>query len=146
MRRVGLTVCTTVIGGLIAAVAYAQLPLTSDLINFAGGGVAVASPPDPATGAGDESPMRLGIIMWTARESATLPLSLTLTSRGLRQILFFDPAPLIDVAASDAEPSSEPRCSSERLTPYRRTTRPPAGRRLPRRCGGRYGRRCAHLI
>src|SRR5688572_14946313 len=70
--------------------------LTSDLIHFSTGNVESAT-------LDDGSRVHIGVVAWSARAGSP-PLAVTLTSRGLRSVAFFDPAPLLDApfAASEA--------------------------------------------
>ena len=98
MRKSGLEFAAILTACFAVTTASAQPSMTSDVLNFVGGDVTSGQ-------ADDETVVRLGMVSWTAREGPALPVTLTLLGRGLHQILFFDPAPLIDVDAVSDEAS-----------------------------------------
>lgn len=88
---------------VLAAIAEAQVPPTSDLIHFAGGDSSVILGAERFEVGSHRWYVHLGVVLWTARAGASLPVPLTLTNRGLPQVLFFEPAPLLDLMLPEGE-------------------------------------------
>jgi hypothetical protein len=88
--------------GLLPPPAAHAQAVTSDLVHFTGGSSSLTVGPYRITG-GEQWYVQLGMLMWTARELTPLPVPITVTSRGLQEVLFFEPAPLLDVTLPTVE-------------------------------------------
>ena len=84
---------------LTSAALAQQTPMASDLVNFSGGSLTPVLR-DAGNGSVREH-IVLGTLAWSLRDGVASPISVTLTSRGVRQTLFFDPAPLLDAGPLD---------------------------------------------
>ena len=86
---------------LIALVTRADSPKTSDLVTYGGGRSDWSlNSQDRVRIGGAESYIRLGVLVFIPNAKATLPLAITVSSRGLAGVAFFEVAPLVDALPS----------------------------------------------
>src|SRR5690348_5336669 len=86
-----------ILAGLVAAPSVRAQLTTSDVVDITGGSSSVKLAEHHST-KGAASFVQLGVIMWTVRDANAVPVPVTVMSRGLQEVLFFEPAPLLDVA------------------------------------------------